>query len=356
MGPSLQGNIKLNIRWLRHDRAFALYCVLVDHEPVGSACGHENLVWHYTGPDGLNGILEHHVLWATSGAFMNDLHELRTGSRRLHKYIEKLRRSLQPEVARAMEAAIREHMVDAHSAYIVSASRDRDSLTLWRNYGKHSISYSIGLDPEVPLIPLQASSADEHPAPPLGWGREYEYDNGHRFVASDPDHPVADCLLDKERQWLPVAYRGDEVRRIIESSYEDFLELSARPKDGRPSFYLSWLSRLLLVKAKGFRDEREMRITYSLIAPDWKFLFYRSTPWGITPYIKLTSAPEGHDLSLAFGGSGDDFAQVTAKLPIKHIRIGPTPYRKAAKRALRQLLERHGYSDVEISASKIPYR
>ncbi|MFC9351552.1 hypothetical protein [Arthrobacter sp. NPDC057013] len=287
---------------------------------------------------------------------MNDFHELRTGSRRLHKYFEKLRPSLQPEVAEAMDAAIREHAVDAHSAYIVSASRDRNSLTLWRNYGKHSISYSVGLDPGVPLIPLQASSAEEHPAPPRGWGPDYEYASGHRFVVSNPDHPVADCLLDKEGQWLSVAYRGDEVRKIIESSYEDFLELSAEPKDGRRSLYFSWLSRLLLVKAKGFRDEREMRITYSLVAPDWKFLFYRSTPWGITPYIKLTAAPEAHDLSLAFGGSGDDFAQAAAKLPIKHIRMGPTPYRKAAKKALRQLLERHGYSDVEISASNIPYR
>jgi hypothetical protein len=336
--------------------AKAPYRVPVDNKPVDIASRQENLVWHYTSPEGLSGILEHHVLWATSGAFMNDFHELRTGSRRLYRYFEKVSPSLEPEVAAAMEDAIRNHAVDAQSAYIVSASRDPDSLTLWRNYGKHSISYSIGLDLGGPLIPLQASSAHEHPAPPSGWGREYEYANGQRYVVTDPDHPVADCLLERGRQWLPVAYRGNEVRKIIESSYEDFLEMSARPEEGAPTLYLSWLSRLLLVKAKGFRDEREMRITYSLIAPDWKFLFYRSTPWGITPYIKLTSAPEGHDLSLAFGGSGDDFAQVAAKLPIKHIRIGPTPYRKAAKKALRQLLERYGYSDVGISASKIPYR
>lgn len=197
------------------------YRVLVDNKPVDIACRQENLVWHYTSPEGLSGILEHHVLWATPGAFMNDFHELKTGSRRLDKYFEKASPSLKPEVAAAMEDAIRNHAVDAHSAYIVSASRDPDSLTLWRNYGKHSISYSIGLDHGVPLIPLQASSAHEHPAPPSGWGREYEYANGQRYVVTDPDHPVVDCLLERGRPWLLVAYRGKEVRKIIESSYED---------------------------------------------------------------------------------------------------------------------------------------
>lgn len=344
------------MREFLRDRAFAIYRVFVTNEPNESASREHDLVWHYTSPDGLGGILEHDVLWATSGAFMNDLHELRSGTRRLHKHFEKLRLSLDEEVAEAVEAAIAQHTPDAHSAYILSASRDRDSLTLWRNYGKHSISYAIGLDPDAPLIPLQANDADEHPIPPNGWGPEYVNDGEQMHVVSDPDDPIADCLLDKERQWLPVAYGGERRQKIIEASFDDFLELSARPKDALPSFYLDWLSHLLLVKAKGFKDEREVRISYTLVAPDWKFLFFRSTPWGITPYIKLTSAPEGHDVTLAFGGSGDDFARATAKLPIKHIRIGPTPYRKAAKRALRQLLERHGYSDVEISASKIPFR
>lgn len=318
----------------------------------------KRLVWHYTSPDGLNGILEQDVLWATSAAFMNDIHELETGARALFKHFKKHRSKLPLDVAEKVEDEILKRTQNPHSAYIISASKDGDSLTLWRNYGKHSVSYAIGLDPSVPLIPLQISSAEEHPNPPVGWGREYiEDDEGQRHIVADPDHPVVECLRHKEKQWISVVYGGRRRRRIIESNFEDAIATATTtPKNGFLNFYFHWLSDLLLLKADGFRDEREVRINYTLVAPNWKFLCFRSTPWGVTPFIRLTSAPSSYNPAYSFGGSGDDFARVPASLPIVHIRIGPTPYRKAAKKALRQLLERHGYSHVRISASRIPYR
>lgn len=317
----------------------------------------KGLVWHYTSPDGLSGILQNDVLWATSAAFMNDAHELTSGARALRKHFEKQRSSLDPAIVDEVEKQINDLSIDASSAYIVSASEDGDSLTLWRNYGKHSVSYAIGLDPSLPLLPLQTTDEEEHPNPPKGWGPTYEeVSDGHWAAIDEPDRPVAAHLGENGKPWIPVVYDREGRRKIVEENFQDIINSIKSRMPNKLIVRFNWLGDLLLIKARGFQDEREVRINYTLIAPDWKFLHFRNTTWGATPYIRLTAAPDGYDAQEVYWGSGKEYAKEAATLPIVHIRIGPTPYRKAAKKALRQLLDLQGYSHVKISASKIPYR
>ena len=308
-----------------------------------------NLIWHYTSPEGLNGILNGHILWATSATFMNDFHELHSGIRALRSYVKRVKHFLTDSEHHLIQTRIEEAVVEAHYVYILSGSLDGDSLTMWRNYGKHTVSYSIGLDRSVPLIPLQNANAGYLAADQTHLSNTTL--SRQMLIVADPNDPVADCLEGNSTQWLPVAYKGKKRKEIVERAYGEVLrERNPRVPE------VNWLSNLLLVKAPGFRDELEERITYSLIAPERKFLSYRSTPWGIAPYAKLTAAHQQYVHGSTFGGSGDDFAHEASPLPIRHIRIGPTPYRKAARRALEQILHHNGYVDVEISTSKIPYR
>lgn len=89
-------------------------------DPTESTSSPVDLVWHYTSPDGLSGILEHNVLWATSAAFMNDVHELSSGARALYKHFDRIRASLPEETVQAVQKEMPLRTIDAQSAYIVS--------------------------------------------------------------------------------------------------------------------------------------------------------------------------------------------------------------------------------------------
>lgn len=313
----------------------------------------DGLVWHYTSPEGLAGIVQNHVLWATSAAFLNDEHEFTTGTRyisgKLKEISGKGRRT-----AKDIDKHFAKRGIDPAEAFILSASWDGDSLTLWRNYAKHTVGYAIGLRPEVHLTPLEVRPGDTHPSPPEGWEPEaIEYEGGEQVVFN-PDHPQIAPIARNSGQWVSVVYKGKARRKIVQQQSWSY-NLKQTSDQKSLDIYLPWLSDLLLMKNPGFRDEREVRMGYVQVKPEWKFIAFRGTAWGVTPYVKLTTAPETYDIEDA------DFASALhatgpSKLPISHIRIGPTPYRKAAKRALRQLLDSSGYSDVTILSSKIPYR
>ncbi|MBT2513105.1 hypothetical protein [Arthrobacter sp. ISL-30] len=63
----------------------------------------------------------------------------------------------------------------------------------------------------------------------------------------------------------------------------------------------------------------------------------------------------------SLGGDNDDmhenrFATEPGRLPIREVRIGPTPYSSEATASLKQLLDFHGLHDVKVSCSEIPFR
>lgn len=307
------------------------------------------LVWHYTSPEGLAGVLQNDVLWATSAAFLNDTHEFTSGIRQLRRQLRSLMND--PAANESIDRHIDELKVDPSGAFILSGSRDGDSLTLWRNYGKHSVGYAIGLRPDVPLTPLQIGDGQTHPQPPPGWEREMMETPHGPQLAFDPDRPEITPLTHKNSHWVRVVYGGGARRKILRKEAWAFLK--SEPKDAGIS--LPWLNALLRIKDSGFKDESEVRIGYTSVKPDWRFVAFRSTQWGLTPYIQLTTAPPNYQISDAAWGMARA-AKTKAKLPISHIRIGPTPYRSAARKALRQMLDLNGYSQVKILSSKTPYR
>ncbi|WP_231511363.1 hypothetical protein [Arthrobacter sp. UNC362MFTsu5.1] len=313
----------------------------------------EGLVWHYTSPEGLAGILQNNVLWATSAAFLNDTHEFTSGTRHLRRQLRKLSGN-DPETNREIDIRVAEREIDPSKAFILSASRDGDSLTLWRNYGKHTVGYAVGLRPDVPLTPLELRKGDAHPTPPEGWEPEmFDTPDGPQ-LAFDPDRPEITPITHENKQWFEVVYGGEKRMEILRKEAWEFITAKS-DTEKRQTIFLPWLSSLLRIKDAGFKDEREVRMGYTTAKPDWKFLAFRGTQWGLTPYIKLTAAADNYDAEDAAWGAAHHAVEA-AKLPISHIRIGPTPYRKAAKKALRQLLDMNGYGDVKILSSKTPYR
>lgn len=321
-----------------------------------------DLIWHYTDGAALMNILAKNELWAGSAAFMNDTNELLSGTIQLRKHFEEQLTTLPENLIEGLEKYIPEVRERSREYFVLSASSDGDSLTMWRYYGRDQVSFAVGLDRKESLVPLARLKGDTHPNPPTDYYEDmYEKDvNGDVFI--DPEiGPVKifdpDSLIIEGGTWKPVVYDTAQQARIIAEIFEELrkgVEKRSSPEESNSHWI--WLFPYLmnesldLIKNSGFRDEREERIIV-WPNPDWKFVFHRPGPFGLVPYVKLTS----------LGGDNDDvhenrFATKPGRLPIREIRIGPTPYSSEAAASLKQLLNFHGLHDVKVSYSEIPFR
>lgn len=317
------------------------------------------LIWHYTDGAALMSILEKNELWASSAAFMNDTNELLSGSIQLRKHFEEQRAALPEDVIEGLKKYIPEVKERSRNSFVLSASSDGDSLTMWRYYGRDQVSFAVGLDRSERLVPLARLKEDTHPNPPANYlDNKYEQDEDGNVVIYPEGGPAViddpDFLFVEGGDWKPVVYEPAQQTKIIAGIFEKLREGVERPPE--PNRLTIWLFPYLmnesldLIKNAGFIDEREERIII-WPNPDWKFVFHRSGPFGLVPYVRLTS----------LGGDNDDpredrFATAPGRLPIREIRIGPTPYRSEAAASLKQLLGFHGLHDVKVKCSNIPFR
>lgn len=312
------------------------------------------LVWHYTDGSALMNILKNNELWAGSAAFMNDTNELLSGSIQLRRHFEDRRPSLPEEICEKLEEYIPEVRAGSRHSFILSASSDPDSLTMWRYYGRDRASFAIGLDRTKKLAPLARLAVDKHPNPPADYYDDiYDFaENGDRFIVQDPDQ-----VFIEGGGWNAVVYDPPRQSQIISEVFGKLREgVETRVARGEARRRWIWMypyfmnEELDLIKNEGFRDELEERMTI-LPNPAWKFVFHRPGPFGLVPYVKLTSL-DGDNMD-----PGENlFATKPGRLPIREIRIGPTPNSGEAVASLEQLLEFYGLHDVQVTYSEIPFR
>ncbi|WIE58011.1 hypothetical protein DEI96_017945 [Curtobacterium sp. MCLR17_031] len=309
--------------------------------------------WHYTTAQGLLSILQSNRLWASSAAFMNDVDEIQTGRRALRESLSERAEDWQTRQLQLLGV-----MNDAQpdNLFLLSASSDGDALTLWRSYGMGTeAEYALELDPSVPLAPVVQNMAAEHPSPPPGWGEEIiDYtDDGQPIPGPDPDQPSV-----WGGTWGRVRYLSEGSTWADEEA-ERILSRLRKPRPGRITVpfvgdYFTGVDPTVLFKNPGFVDEREVRTTWD-VWPRWKFVLYRASRLGITPYIEVGAYEAG---STPVFDEDEPFVAPSrlGRLPIRAVRIGPTRRNESAGRALRQLLDATGYGSVQIFESAAPYR
>lgn len=312
-----------------------------------------SVVWHYTDGPGLLSILRNHVLWATAAPFLNDAGEVALGldliTRRLterladHADAESLRQAIQQS----------RHRLDDSSGgtfFILSASQHWDSLAMWRDYGGARESYALGLDATEPLL-----------------------------VVGDPEgHPEVDGAQDdgfvlRQRPWAPVEYDDAGQQTMIDdlldsipgaiSRAEAMLADQERPTPESFTDLLDQLEMaLILTKHAGFRDERETRLATILYTDrdtqrqgpssaqrTSTFVRYRSSAFGIAPYLWLTGA--GDDPRPGVVGT-----TTPRPLPLRGLALSPSPNGPAAEGSVHSLLLASGYGDLPVRRSAIPFR
>lgn len=306
----------------------------------------EGLIWHYTDAAGVLGILSSHCLWATNAAMLNDHREIAHGMEVMDEVFNALRSAGdlagddEAFVADAIDMS-KDNLLTGTGVFVISASRERNSLSQWRAYG----GYAVGLDPTVPLAMLV---------------------EGERFLSATPltGYRPEDLMITGIRatRWLAVLYDDDEQRGHAERVLRWMP--TVRPRGVQPGSnewaraansgpFIAYASAVTSFKHGGFEDEREVRLTaFPVGVTDIPgTVSHRAGTFGIVPYLRVTgigkpSTPIAPVLTLATKAES---------LPIQDVVIGPCRYPETAGQGLISALEHHGY-DAGVFLSSVPYR
>jgi hypothetical protein len=263
-------------------------------------------LYHYTTQEGLIGIIKSGKGWATHAIFFNDSKEYFYAREQLDKGIDELNGSMD-ERNRYFFKCLGSSLPDLFpDIFLFSFSEADDLLSLWRGYGNHLGSYSIGFRTERLEV-----------------------------VAAREGFKLLKCIYD------PSEHKKIINRLICEIlAYHE--QLRALPDHLFIEAALNhfWEQFLLLapsIKNPSFEEEQEWRlVSMSRRAREIQFRPGSSCP---VPFLEVP------------------FSDTEGKLPLYHIIVGPTVEPKRSCQAVLRLLTAFGqHSPKSVHPSKIPYR
>lgn len=276
-------------------------------------------LYHYTTASGLQGILESNRIWATELRFLNDERELQFGIDLLASELQRqvTQRDARPSLSKIVEV-LSVHRILRHY-FVACFCEQGDLLSQWRGYaspGGYALGFAVH-DCELP----------EWVAPffPVTYDRQSAQSMASTWASATTDRFLS--VFD-ERLDSAIAEPSPEaaITQLIEEfGHDQFNEMEAIAAT---------------LKDPNFSEEREWRIvaeSHPQASGDREVLF-RSGPLGPTPYIKV---PMSFDRT---------------SLPLREIIVGPGPNSRARAEAVRMLLWKHGYHEVPVVTSKVPYR
>jgi hypothetical protein len=284
---------------------------------------------HYTDAAGALNIIKSGAIWATDALFMNDASELQLAT---DIFRAKLGRWLGQNInLKVNRDAFAHHFWDAFGGsgelgenplYIACFCVEDDLLSQWRAYAKGGQGYSMQFD---------ASTLD-------AW-----LDNGAELlsVIYEPER--------HNRLARDLVVNGINAAKKVRPSGKT-IKTSLYQMAGRITGQLA-RTFAYRIKHKSFAEEQEWRLVYQ--APPMEKPGEESKPRprefragerGIVPYVVMDFPPVYHD------------PNPKPDLPLVSVRTGPTAHPALAARAVRYLLDDHGYRDIEVLKSSVPLR
>jgi hypothetical protein len=265
--------------------------------------------WHYTNAAGLLGIVQSGTFWASSAVTaLNDSSELEYGRNIFADAAKILSEqggsSDAPEYSAAFAPASMAHLLG--SIFVLSASRDGDSINQWMHYGS-ARGFAIELDMSVPL--------NTH--------------NSHMLLSGlKPDAPTHTANIIPRQGWSDVSYcRSEQERQAL-----DLLKVQSGLPDPELTAFIA-LDAIARMKHPAFKAEEEVRSLFTNAAHTAKFREANGRP---VMYIEAVQA----------GGA-------SSGLPIKSVRCGPGSDQRTVT-TVRALLNSKGYEHVDVSVSEMP--
>jgi hypothetical protein len=330
-GLGLEEKVFERIAWLGDDGESSYYsweekdgfCGLsasnvVDREiqrQVGRQTWPTELVYHYTLASGLQGIIESRSIWLSDFSYLNDATEVRHGLGVARNVLEELRQEKRhtdsPELFNALLTTFSD---EKHPRVCMACfSREGDSLSQWRAYGTVALGFR---------------------ASPLMFGQNTMMNPKLQAVIYSPD---------KQRQQLRILFHHHSL-----ALQKDLETHGRRMFDIHHDYVVGTLySHIAFFKDEAFADEREYRLVY-IENPE---LFEK---------IGIARAPKHFrsrgNILIPYVKSSDLVEELPAKLPLEEVIIGPQENVTLVERSVSEFLEAHGYNEVRVRRSRVPYR
>ncbi|MGC3954676.1 MAG: hypothetical protein QM804_10555 [Propionicimonas sp.] len=336
-------------------------------------------VYHYTSPAGLLGLVEHHELWASEAAAMNDVAEVRQGWRFIRDWVSRRKGDRRTRgvleliashaaMSEADESPLGYLGTSPEGVYMCCASTRVDDANQWRLYGAEGRGYAVELNP---LVNLRAVVPGARP-PALVDSYVDDEGRAHSFVLPSDTVEVS--------PWLHVLYADEEkseaLAGLVDGASEELASvevLGARAGSDDGEYYRAHedlltvvgqdLARLAqLMKSPGFAGEDEVRV----LAVDarreedsTRAARFRSTPFGVARYVPLSASPKfaADDAEPYIDPRATLYEHdEDRQLPITAVRLGPLIRADNNQSTVRALLTSAGYIGCALEVSDIPLR
>ncbi|WP_297422765.1 DUF2971 domain-containing protein [Clostridium sp.] len=297
------------------------------------------ILYHYTNINALKGILENRELWVTEAGFLNDTSETRYVLKYFKaslvniehedlkkdmnivyyglKYYfdgklsknEKLSNSLKKFIDRDLKTKLK-------NAYILSLSKNKDSLTLWGNYSNNE-GYNLGFKKDDLIYNFARSTQNQYNFPI----------NGQVLYKSLPDKNEVKNSQNSEiiKYYYNCKKYNVDKTKMISALIEIIVYIG------------------LFIKQECFAQEEEYRIVFVRNEEGEKDEF--SLGWDFKTNFKVKENAFIPYIKVPFNNSD-----------IKSIMIGPNNNSDIALDGLNRLLEYNKYNIDKVEKSEIPLR
>ena len=260
-----------------------------------------SVLYHYTSPDGLFGIVKSARIWATDIRYLNDALEFNYGLDLIRSSVEvrQKRTSDVNELALYSEFANDLSVAVTFRVFAASLSAKCDLLSQWRAYCPPTGGFAIGFESAL--------------------------------LTTTPNCWLIPCVYDPKAQ-LKL------VNDFVDSCLDVYTKLRvSSPELDTYQFFGGSLLLAAALKDSGFSEETEWRLV-GIGFDDEHAPEFRLGRSGIVPYIELPV------------GSSE------APRQIGDVIVGPSPHSTLSKDATTALLRRYGVQHDGVKLSRVPFR
>jgi len=341
-----------------------LYQMWLEDLPMSNGFDDE-ILYHYTTPSGLKGMLENHELWSSNLAYVNDAKELKLGISIFTIVAEKLRYEYKTEnweeILKELEADSGSELNDELLLQLLTSEHVRKSFLM--DLLAKNIRNSLKKEVKCKLITINILEeilnrlSSKNTSSQYGccftengdqlsqWRAYGAYSVGFRThdLLSGLELDVQACKViygQKQQEEIASSLIVGYIDYLIKNLIDDFngireLEMNSIIAE-IVNLVEEQIDRLVVsFKHEGFSEEKERRIYLS--TNKLEIINVREKNNLFIPFLKLKMKDNAH-------------------LPIKEVYISPTADFERSDQGLRFILDKNGYDHVEIKHSSIPYR
>jgi hypothetical protein len=286
-----------------------------------------DLLWHYTTPEGLMGIIESNALWATDIFYLNDSAEFMHGINIAREIIKQKISSLDGDEKKHLgrfDGDLSFIGPDHNSSvYVCSLSKVEDELSQWRAYCRGG-GFSIGFPRQGLIEAIQGQHFELKEC-------VYDVSGQQKIINNLIDSHVVPYIQNPE-QFSKIPCAPDMVSGIV--------------CGGSNKFAWKLYSTCSTLKHPSFEREEEWRLVFD---HGYAFEKDKNGKNKIGPKFRTKSGLIIPYICIKLPDSEDFWRQV-------RIIIGPTKYEKELKGSVHTLFRKYHATSIGITHSEIPFR